>query len=161
VQTKCAELRQLLYDDSRDHDETMERLKSLSGITDCIVQGLEEKAAEGDWSGFGRYLWAAFSHPSRELTPVLVAALSRKDDNAPNEGMVDLLITIADPAAFDVLRQMLWWNPEWDDAHAIAVKAVYALGELPSTEAVIREAAEKGAEEVREVAARVLEYGVG
>ena len=60
-------------------------------------------ADESDWYGFDRYLWAAYQHPSEDMT------LAR------NEGTVDLLIDVADPAAAGVLRQMVWWNPEGDD----------------------------------------------
>jgi len=154
----CETLRRLLHDDSLDHHAMLAVVRSLPGVAGCVADGLAAAAAGGDWHDFGRYLWAAYAHPSRDLTPVLVGVLRRRDEEAPNEAVVDLLIDIKDPAAFAVLSDMLWWHPEFDDADAIAVKAVYALAELPGGEEVIRGAAETGPEEVRLVARTVLEH---
>ena len=155
---ECTHLHDLLHDETMDQEDLMERLKALSGITDCIVDGLAATAADENWCDFELYLWPASSHPSRDLTPVLLDVLRRRDEMAPNEGIVDLLIDVADPAAADALRDMLWWNPEWDEGHWIAIKALYALGNLPGTEADIRGAAETGPDDVRETAERILAY---
>ncbi len=154
----CETLRGLLHDDSLDQDARRAVVRSLPGVVGCVAGGLADAAARDDWLEFGRCLWAAYAHPSRDFTPTLIDVLRRKDGNAPNEAIVDLLIDVKDPAAFDVLRDMLWWHPEFDDADAIAVKAVYALAELPGGEEAVRGAAETGPEEVRPIARTVLEH---
>ena len=154
----CEDLRRLLRDDSLDHGAMLATVRSLSGVEGCVAAGLAGAAAGDDWLDFGRYLWAAYAHPSRDYTPVLVDVLRRRDEKAPNEAVVDLLIDVKDAAAFDVLSDMLWWHPEFDDADAIAVKAVYALADLPGGEEAVRGAAETGPEQVRLVARTVLEH---
>jgi hypothetical protein len=161
MRAECDELRRLLDEPPMEvygvnREVFGERLAALPGVDVCIVAGLRGAAAADDWDSFGRYLWAAYLRPSWEMTPVLVDVLRRRDETAPNEGIVDLLIDVADPAAFDALREMLWWNPEWDEAHAIAVKAAYALAELPGAGPVLREAAERGPDEVRDAATTIL-----
>ena len=160
MRSACEELRMLLHDHSIDQSDRLSRVRSMTGVEQCVVDGLIEAAAGDDWMTFGRYLWAAYARPSRDLTPVLVDVLRRRDEEAPNEAVVDLLIDVKDSAAFDVLSDMLWWHPAFDDADAIAVKAVYALAELPGSEDVIRAAAETGPEDVRLVARDVLHHGV-
>lgn len=157
----CRELEYLLYHPPTDDDDLYDAVRAFKDVTDCVVAGLRQKAEEEDWSGFGRYMWAGFAHPSPEMTPVLIDALALRESAVPNEDVVDLLRDLADPRAFEVLRETLWWNPEWDEAQAIAVKCVYALARLAIAEDTIRDAAERGSAQVRDAARGVLEYGIG
>lgn len=161
VRDACRELEYLLYHPPMDDDDLYDAIRAFDDVTDCVVAGLRQKAGEGDWSGFGRYLWAAFGHPAPEMTPVLIDALARRESSVPNEDIVELLRDLADPRAFEVLRETLWWNPDWDEAHAIAVKCVYALARLSIAEDAIRDAAARGSAPVRQAATGVLAYGIG
>ncbi|MDG4822017.1 hypothetical protein O7635_09135 [Asanoa sp. WMMD1127] len=159
----CDALQQILdhpplADAGIDHDVLRERLDAISGIDVCILEGLRRAGVEGDWRNYEAYLWAAFLRPRPDMTPVLIEALRRRDERAPNEDILDLLTILEDAEAFDVLKQTLAWDPEWDEAHAIGVKAVYALGGIPQAEPVLREAAASGRLEVREAAKAVLEH---
>ena len=107
---------------------------------------------------FERYASAAFYHPSHAYTPALCEVLARRNDDVNNEDLVDTLAEIADPRSVDCLREMLRWDPPWDEFGQLARKAVWALRAIDTPEAltVIREAADDEREKPREAAVREL-----
>lgn len=154
----CQRVEDLLNRDDLEIDELYAELARLTGVEDCVVAGLQRAFDARDWAAFERYLWAGFKHPSPALRPVLLAALACRDAAVPHEDVVELLMHVPDPEAVPVLEAALWWYPEWDEFHALAVKCVWALAEIgdPSAVRVLRAAAQVGPAVVRETAGRAL-----
>ena len=150
----CAELDEQLRA-WPDHRQGMrEWLQSVSGIEDCIAEGLLRTRRSEDWSMFERYALAAFHHPSRAYTEVVCEVLARRDDDVNNEDLVDTLAEIADPQSVDCLREAWRWDPPWDEFGQLARKAVWALAAIgtPEAMAVVREAADDERDKPREAA---------
>jgi HEAT repeat protein len=124
----------------------------------CVAQGLRQTQQSEDWPMFERYARAAFYHPSPAYTPALCEVLARRNDDVNNEDLVDTLAEIADPASVDCLREMLHWDPPWDEFGQLARKAVWALRAIDTPEALtaLREAAHDEREKPREAAVREL-----
>ena len=140
-----------------------EWLQTLSGIEDCVAEGLLRTWQCEDWSAFELYALAAFHHPSRAYTPVLCQALARRTDDLNNEDLVDTLAEIADPDAVDCLREVLRWDPPWDEFGQLARKAVWALSAIGTPEAIaaLNEAADDEREAPRTAATRELRVAEG
>ncbi|GAA1330054.1 hypothetical protein GCM10009660_01960 [Catellatospora bangladeshensis] len=104
------------------------------------------------------YLWAAFHHPTPSMTPVLCGALRLKSRSVPNEDALQVLAEIKDPASLTCLREVLYWQPEWDEFDHIGVKALWAVDAVGTVEArrLVAEAAELGSDAVRDWARRKL-----
>ena len=70
---RCIELEQGLRDPrwTGNPDGLMTWLRGLTGVEDCIADGLRQTSASGDWLGFELYVLAAYRHPSRAFTPEL------------------------------------------------------------------------------------------
>lgn len=136
MDSKCQDLDRLLRDDSLEQGQLYARLAGMAGVEDCIQQELERSAADADWETFGRYVWAAYGRPARRFAAVLSAALDRHDEDVPNEDVADVLGLIGDPVALPSLHRALRWEPEDDEFHALAVKAVDAIAEIGTPEAV-------------------------
>nr|BFF03465.1 hypothetical protein GCM10020241_51400 [Streptoalloteichus tenebrarius] len=142
----CEELESVLLDPRLEHGERMARLRGLSGVDECVRDGLQRALSAQDWDTFELYLLAAYEHPGRALTDVLCEALRLRSRNVPNEDVIQVLAEIADPDSLPCLRETLHWEPEWDEFHQIAVKCVWAVSAIKSPEAtsVLVEAAEQG-----------------
>lgn len=155
----CRELDERLSDPWwREHSTSrMDWLMSVTGVEECIADGLRESWTSEDWTMFYRYVLAANYHPSRSQTAVLCEALRRRSDAISNEDVVTALGAIADPASVDCLRETLSWEPVWDEARWLAKKALTALATIRTPEALaaLRDAADDPSEEVR-TAAREL-----
>jgi HEAT repeat protein len=138
-------------------------LRALSGIEDCVTEGLRRTQQSEDWPMFERYARAAFYHPSRAYTPVVCQVLARHNDDVNNEDLVDTLAEIADPTAVDCLRDAFHWEPPWDEFGQLARKAVWALAAIgtPEAMAVVREAADDAREKPREAAIHELQRADG
>lgn len=89
---------------------------------------------EQDWATFEVHLRAAVHHPSSAMTASLCAALSLKAPEVPNEDTLDVLGEIADPASLACLREILYWDPEWDEYHHLNVKALSAIHKVGTAE---------------------------
>jgi len=159
-QDRCKDLEQGLRDPrwKRNPDGRMAWLGGLTGVEDCIAEGLRRASASGDWLAFELYILAAFSHPSRAYTPELCEVLGRQIYEVNSEDIVDVLGEIADPATVGCLEKALWWLPPWDEYRQMAVKCVWALAAIGTGDAVrvLREAASSEDAPIREAAARVL-----
>ncbi|MDP9074389.1 MAG: HEAT repeat domain-containing protein [Actinomycetota bacterium] len=133
-------------------------LDGLTGVEDCIADGLRRSSRGGDWLTFERYVLAAHRHPSRVFTPVLCEVLNRHSDEVNNEDIVDVLADIRDPAAVGCLEEIILWQPPWDEYRQLAVKAVWALAAIGTPDAMLllQEAACCEASEIREAAAHKL-----
>jgi hypothetical protein len=134
------------------------RLDALIQVNDCIVAGLVRSSEGEDWSRFGRYVLALTRHPSKKGGDVLCEVLGRRIDEVNNEDIVDALAEIRDPASVPCLADVIWWLPDWDEFHQLAIKSVWALAAIASPEAVrtLNEAASSAPQEVREAASREL-----
>jgi PBS lyase HEAT-like repeat-containing protein len=157
---QCQELRQVLASGLviMDRALLLTRLDALTGMDDCIQEGLVHSALTEDWLWFERYVLAASRHPSRAMVPVLCQVLSRRIDEVNSEDIVEVLSEIGDPDSVDCLRDTLLWQPGWDEFHGLAIKCVWALAAIGSAEAVgaLRDAAGVGPEEIRDAAVRAL-----
>lgn len=145
-----------------DHRRGMrEWLQTLTGIEDCVAEGLRRTRQLQDWPMFERYARAAFYHPSRAYTSVLCDVLARRNDDVNNEDLVDTLAEIADPTSVECLRDAFGWEPPWDEFGQLARKAVWALRAIgtPEALAVIREAADDQRDKPREAAVEVIRRG--
>lgn len=145
-----------------DHRRGMrEWLQSLSGIEDCVAEGLRQTRQSEHWPMFERYARAAFYHPSPAYTPMLCEVLARRNDDVNNEDLVDTLAEIADPASVECLREIMHWDPPWDEFGQLARKAVWALAAIGTPEAMdaVREAASDEREKPREAAIHELRAG--
>lgn len=159
-QDRCRELEQGLRNPrwTGNPDGLMTWLGGLTGVEDCIADGLRRASASRDWLAFERYLLAAYRHPSRAFTPELCEVLGQQIDEVNSEDIVDVLAEIADPAAVRCLEKALWWQPPWDEYRQLAVKCVWALAAIGTSDAVrvLREAANSEDAPIREAAARKL-----
>ena len=160
VSKRCRELEQGLRD-SRwidNPDGLMTWLGGLTGVEDCIADGLRHASASEDWLAFELYALAAYRHPSRAYTSQLCGVLGRQIDEVNIEDIVDVLAEIADPAAVGCLEETLWWQPPWDEYRQLAVKCVWALAAIGTSDAVrvLQEAASTEDGPIREAAARML-----
>lgn len=157
---RCSDLEQGLRDPrwTGDPDGRMAWLGGLTGVEDCNAEGLRQASASGDWLAFELYVLAAFRHPSRAYTPELCEVLGRQIYEVNSEDIVDVLGEIADPAAVGCLEEALRWEPPWDEHRQLAVKCVWALGAIGTSDAVrvLREAASTEDAPIREAAARML-----
>ncbi len=61
------------------------------------------------------------------MVPSLCAALEMKEGGLFPEEVVTALNPLGDPRSIEILREMVAWRPDWDEYHALAVKAVWAL----------------------------------
>jgi hypothetical protein len=129
-------------------------IDALSGVEDCIVAGLTRSFAAADWSRFDRYVLALYRRPSKSGSAVLCEVLGRRIDEVNNEDIVDTLGEIRDPASVPCLADVIWWQPEWDEYHQLAIKAVLALALIGSPEAVraLKDVASSAPKEVRDMA---------
>ncbi len=156
----CRELDEGLSDPrwSQARDTRMAWLAGLTGVEECIADGLRRSSASEDWDMFERYVLAAYHHPSSAYTPTLCDVLRRRSDALNNEDVVTALDRSRDPAAIGCLRDTLVWEPPWDEFRQLAVKALSALAAIgtPEAMAVLREAAANPSEWVREAAEREL-----
>lgn len=157
--TTCEELRDLLADEGLPHPERMRRVRALTGVEGCVTQALSDALVSQDWDAFEMYLWAAFHHPAPSMTPVLCEALRLRSRSVPNEDALQVLVEIKDPASLDCLREVLYWQPEWDEFDQVGVKALWAVDAVGTAEArqLVAEAAERGSEAVRDWARRKLD----
>lgn len=148
----CAELDEILHDDSLSPSARMVSLGALVNVEDCIELRLRNAVAGGDWDEFELYLLAAYKHPSSKLTTSLCAALDQRDRRVPYEDALEVLAEVADPAAIETLAGLLRWMPEWDEYHSIAVKTVWAIAAIdtPAANGLLAEAAEDSREVVRD-----------
>ncbi|MGH3908498.1 MAG: HEAT repeat domain-containing protein [Pseudonocardiaceae bacterium] len=134
-------------------------LDSFTDIKGCIVEGLQKASEATDWLMFDMYVLAASRHPSKLYTAVLCDVLDQQIDDVNNEDIVDLLGGIGDQAAVHCLEGTLWWQPPWDEYRQLGVKVVWALAAIgtPDALAVLRDAAQSEAAEIRRAAAEELE----
>lgn len=155
---RCDRFDRRLREWPADRRGMREWLQGLSGIEDCVIEGLRRTRQSEDWPLFERYARAAFYHPSRAFTTTLCEVLARHDDDVNNEDLVDTLAEIADPASVDCLRDAVHWDPPWDEFGQLARKAVWALAAIGTPEAleVMREAAADERDKPREAAQHEL-----
>lgn len=146
----CRELDALLRNRELRLLERMERVEALDGVEQCVVGGLRATLEAQDWFGFEMYVLAAQLKPDRAMVPVLADALLHKDSRVFPEEVVTALDGIADVRAVPALREMVYWRPEWDEYHALAVKAVNALAGVADEQvrAVLVDLAESDGPEV-------------
>jgi HEAT repeat protein len=73
---------------------------------------------------------------------------------------VDLLGVIKDPRSIDVLDEMTWWEPDWDEFRALALKAALALSNINTPKAieVLRGVAATADPRTRDFAQGALEF---
>ncbi|MFC4856925.1 hypothetical protein [Actinophytocola glycyrrhizae] len=133
--SNCDELRSVLYDSALSNSERMVRIQQMSGIEGCVADAIVVATEEQDWATFEVYLRAAVHHPSSAITASLCAALSLKAPEVPNEDTLEVLGEVADPASLDCLREILYWDPEWDEYHHLNVKALSAIHKVGTAEA--------------------------
>src|SRR5215470_371834 len=145
------------------HEELLICLDGLTGVQQCIRNGLQQSFDAEDWGMFERYVLAAYRKPSQSYTATLCAALRRRVKNLNNEDVAEALGAIADPAAVGCLEEALDWAPPWDEFRQLGVKCIWALSSINNKEArdalgravksnespVIREAAAKELELLR------------
>lgn len=91
-----------------------------------------------------------------------LVSLALEDWHQSHEAVVSMLGRLRPPEAVPALATLTWHVPEylgWDQSHALARKAVHALGSIedPSATAALLDARETGPREVSEVAARQLQ----
>jgi hypothetical protein len=157
---RCREFDQGLLDPrwAGDPEGLTAWLSDQPGLEGCIAEGLRRSSASDDWLAFEHYLLAAYRRPSRDFTPELCAVLARQMDDVNNEDIVDVLAEVADPAAVECLEEALWWQPPSDEYRQLAIKCVWALAAIGTSDAlrVLRDAASSEAAPVREAAERVL-----
>lgn len=162
----CEQLHEALSDarwieTGRGH---LDWVAGLTGVEDCIASGLRDSLHAQDWRMFDRYVLAADRQPSSAYTVTLCEALALHTDQLNNDDVVTALDASRDPAAIECLRATLSWEPPWDDARWLALKAIGALAAIgtPAALAVLREAAAGSSdEEIRAEAARELERAGG
>lgn len=133
-------------------------LDSLTEVESCIAAGLRRASETADWLMFDLYVLAASHHPADLYTAVLCEVLGRQSEDVNNEDIVDVLAKIGDPAAVGCLADAMWWEPPWDEYRNLGVKAVWALADIgtPEALAVLRDAVSCEASEIREMAAHKL-----
>lgn len=139
----------------RPLEERWRWVEGLTGVEDCIAEGLRHCSGREDWLGFELYVIAAQRHPSRAYTETLCQVLAHHDIEDFNyEDIVGALDAIRDPASVGCLRDTLWWEPEWDEFREMAVKCVHALGVIGTSDALaaIREALTSESPEVSRAA---------
>jgi HEAT repeat protein len=112
----------------------------------------------GDWESFSLYVLAATHRPSTLYTHDLCMVLGQRIEDADNEGIVEALAEIRDPAAVPALEGALWWERDWDEYRALAIKVIWALTAIGTPEAidVLRDAATTADERTRLFAASAL-----
>jgi hypothetical protein len=156
----CRELHERLSDPWwREHRSSrMDWLRSVTGVEECIAGGLRESWTSEDWTMFYRYVLAANFHPSRSQTAVLCEALRLRSDEIAYEDVVTALDAIRDPDSVQCLREILSWEPDYDEARWIALKALSALAAIGTPEALsaLRGALDDPSEVVRDAAAQAL-----
>lgn len=159
-QDRCGDLERGLRDPRwiGNPEGLMAWLGGLTGVEDCIADGLCHASASGDWLVFELYVLAAYRHPSRTYTAELCEVLGRQTDEVNSEDIVDVLGEIADPAAVGCLEKTLWWQPSWDEYRQLARKCVWALAAIGTSDAmrILREAASSEDAPIREAAASKL-----
>ncbi|WP_158846319.1 hypothetical protein [Saccharothrix deserti] len=154
----CRDFDRALRDGSVDLLERLRSVEVSDGDERCIVEGLEHTFAREDWDGFELYVLAAQRKPSGEAVPLLCAALLLKDERVFPEEVLAALNPVADARAVPALREMLHWRPEWDEFHAIAVKALWALAKIDDdgARALVAESAARGPRVLRDLARQHL-----
>jgi hypothetical protein len=138
-----------------------ERLDALTDVARCTTEGLARSAAAQDWLAFEQYVRAAARDPDRSMTSILCEMLQQRRDDIDNESIVEALEAIADPASVPCLTTALFWEPPWDDFHGLAVKTVWALSTIATSEAqdLLRGVAATGPAEVREAVRQACRVG--
>lgn len=134
------------------------RLSTAVEAEQCIGSGLQRTSQSGNWVLFERYVLVAHRRPSRTYTATLCDVLTRRIEEVNNEDIVDVLAEVRDPTAVDCLEGTLRWQPPWDEFRQLAVKCVWALAATgtPEALAVLRDAAQCDAGEIREAARHQL-----
>lgn len=79
------------------------QIDALTGIEDCIRDGLTRSRDSEDWALFEHYVLTVTRHPSRSATPVLCEVLTRRSDQVNNDDIVFVLDAIADPDSVGAL----------------------------------------------------------
>ncbi|HWM01300.1 MAG TPA: HEAT repeat domain-containing protein [Actinophytocola sp.] len=156
----CEQLKSILENSdflTQQHD-SYAAIDSLENVAPCIAVGLAEASIDKDWSKFERYTLAASRHPDRSYTAPLCEVLQQQLSVVNNDDIVTALGEIRDPDSAPVLVQTLWWQPDWDEFHQLALKCVWALGQIGTEEsrAALRDAADVGPDAIRQEAATVL-----
>jgi HEAT repeat protein len=153
------ELEMLLIGDTLlvDRDEFFGRIEAMAGAGAHIRDGLRRSMDAENWWLAGRYVLAAFSQPSRDMTPVLCTLLRLRSRWLNNADIVDVLAEIGDPAAVGCLAGALRWEPADTD---LAIRCVRALGAIGTARAVavLTEAASAASDDLRLAAAAELSH---
>ncbi|MFI6713632.1 HEAT repeat domain-containing protein [Nonomuraea sp. NPDC050478] len=120
---------------------TPERVLSLFNTDDGkipVLALLDEAIARRDADELGLSLLAGFTFGfSHDCIEPLVR-LCNEDWHQSHEDIVDALDGFHSAKAVHALHQVTQWVPEyleWDDARALATKAIWALGKIPGPQA--------------------------
>lgn len=111
-------------------------VEQLSGAQEHIASGLESSYRARDWGSFEIYVFLASRHPSTLYTTTLCEALNAKSFAYNNDDIVTAFDAAGDPASVACLEEAMWWRPDWDEYHNLAIKCVWALERIVSGEAV-------------------------
>jgi hypothetical protein len=141
-----------------DHVALFAQIDQLPDITECVRTQLVDASNKADWGRFERYVLAAWRRPARSLAQPLCDVLGRHSDEVNNEDIVEALGEIRDPGSVHCLVDALWWQPEWDEFHGLAIKCIRALANIATSHAreALQHAAAAGPEEVGSEARRLL-----
>lgn len=155
----CAALEQVIEDALRGGSGVLARMQELTGVEECVLQGLRDSSAAADWGRFHLYVSAAVMHPSASYVPVLGEVLGGRVFGPSYEDVATALGETRDDSAVPYLVDAVAWESEWDAFRGIAVKAVWALGWIgsPAALAALRAAAEDPDEEISRNARAELE----
>lgn len=162
-QDRCEEIREALSDPAwaATGFERLRWIEGLTGVECCIAAGVRHALDARDWRMFDRYVLAAYRQPARAYTDTLCEALQLRTSKLNNDDVLWALDAIRDPASIDCLREVLSWEPDWDEFRWLAIKAIGALAAIGTAEAlaVVREATGSSSPAVSEEAERALAHG--
>jgi hypothetical protein len=128
-------LKQLIQDEQIEQHELLRELALLRDVEGCIEDELRSAVGVEDWDSFEVLVWAALRHPSSAYAPTLEEVLDQHKRDVPNEDLIEVLAELRCESSVDPLKRALYWRPEWDEYHSIAVKAVGALAQIGTASA--------------------------
>ena len=125
VNDRCEQLKSILMSShylDQEYD-TYAAIDSLDNVQGCIATGLTAASTSMDWSMFERYALVASRHPDRSYALPLCEVLQQQL-SVNNDDIVIALGEIRDPASVPIIVQTLWWQPDWDEFHQLALNCI-------------------------------------
>ncbi|GGK05310.1 hypothetical protein GCM10010123_38980 [Pilimelia anulata] len=141
-----------------EQNELLNQISSLRDVESCISEELAKAVDGRDWDSLEVLLWAAICHPCEAYAPVLERMLHRREPGVPVEDLIEVLGEIGSETSVVHLERAMYWRPEWDEFHSVAVKCIGALAAIgnESAKVVVETVSSTAPEVVRDWAAAKL-----